>query len=290
MKKIIAGIKLSINALLASPKQWVKNTLVRSRNSFRKIATYLKKRKEATKKCAKAYFCFWFSIGDIFLLHVILFMLLVLSTISIKFFAEMSGWTMLQISFFVTLGHLILCSILRVIYIETPSEYLGGIFCEILVVDGKPEVLDRPLWKKGVRYVIEDVIKKFETSSKTNSPNKGIFNSNVTSIYGNTVVSIPLTITMYFTNCFDEIEVFNALYTEQVGEKTLSFDKYVNSLTHIDQELSTPVGQYVRREISCPEFLDRAVEFISFPLPENTFSNVWKVGIYLGEPSFSSHR
>jgi hypothetical protein len=93
---------------------------------------------------------------------------------------------------------------------------------------------------------------------------------------------------MNLTEQFDRFELFHVLFESQNGAKSLSLGKYVNSLTDLNDQINTPVGEYIRQEISCPDFLDQAINFVTFP--EKPFSNVTSVDISLGEPSSSSRK
>lgn len=252
MKKLISGIK----NFLACKKQSLKNMLTQS--------------KEASKKFAKAYFCFWQE--GLFVKHLLAFILLVTIFLLIDSVFDIRLWMALETIFFITLGHLLTAAILGVIYIETPS------MCDILLVGNQPKVLSGPIWAKGTRYVIE----KFHISLN----NKVVFNFNAVCPHGNTTIFIPLTVTLSLTGSFDKLELFNVLFEKQMGKTTLSLHEYVQSLICINDEIDTVIEQYVYQEISCPDFLDQAAEFITFP--ENSFSNVESVSIRLEEPSFSS--
>lgn len=280
MKKILAVA--GINAFFTTPKKYFQWMTTPNLN----ILPYLKRRKEAIKRFFKSYFCFWVSTGDILILHALAFMVLVIISILTSQIFDISLWMMIKISFFVTLGHLILSSILWVVYIETPSEYWERkAFCEILVVDGKANLLTSPIWASGTRYVIE----KFEFSPKNSrSPKTATFRSIIPCFYGNAILSIPMTVTMNLTEQFDRFELFRVLFKSQNGSKSLSLGKYVNSLTDLNDQINTPVGEYIRQEISCPDFLDQAINFVTFP--EKPFSNVTSVDISLGEPISSSRK
>lgn len=265
MKKIT-----SVSVLFARPKSWKVKMLAWSRSFFSESIVYITKQKEVVKRFVKAYFCFWNR--ELLFLHIMAFLLSAMVLFVVVAIFDMRLWMMVKILFFTTLIHLSVSGILRLIYIE--PLYDGEYFCQVLLVNGKPKVLTSPIWEKGIHYVIE----KFNYSSDA-----AIFKFNINCYYENVTLPLPLTITMHLEREFDKLELFNALLVEQKGKKVLSLNNYVSNLLSIDQKLNTLVGEYVRQEISCPDFLSQALDFVRFP--KKPFSNVKKnVTLCLTEP------
>lgn len=269
MKKLIAGV----NALVSK----LKNLLTKRDEILGKIASGTQQKKERVKKFVKDYFCFWnFALGS---MHFIFFFLILISSwiINDVFDLGMSFSTPFIIAFFITLGHFIIALTLRLIYIEMPDDELRYPNYEILVVNEQPKILYRPTWGKGRRYVVE--------GTKI-SDYKAVLEYEITCDYGKTTVSVPLIVTLNFKESFNKIEVFNALLTAQKSTDTLYLKTYVKSFIHLDSEINTATAEYVLGEISCPTFLNRIANFITFP--EKPFSNVESVNIHLKEPEFSA--
>lgn len=242
----------------------------------------IKATKEWLKKAIKVYFCFWLIIGDIVLMHVLFLVVLLIGTAIINDHVRTEWWTMAQIAFWFTAAHLAISSIIWAIFIETPHRELNEkLFCEVLVVDGKPMKLDDPIWAKGEWFCIQ----KFDYDYANNIAK---FNLHVNSFYGNLTISIPVCVTLYLSEKFNWLELFNVLHEKQEDRSSLSLDEYVAELVQTNEDIDEWVEYYVFDQVSEGVFLSQALELIT--IPENSFSNVKNASIRLEKPSIFSEK
>lgn len=167
------------------------------------------------------------------------------------------------------------------------NEWFRG----VVYGDGTIDIVKKSLWGKGRIYYVLD------TYSERSYNDKFTFNQKLKGRYGNTNMSINVSIKLEFDSSCDEKEIFQRLYErslqdkESVKFKSLSLDDYVDYVfkkfnDKLQPELDALVTKYALREVSEPYVLDKATDMIIFP--ERIFSNVKNVKLCLSNLEFSS--
>jgi hypothetical protein len=248
-----------------SPRIWARTALIAINKVFQKIA--------------KAYFCFWSA--QLLFMHFVAFLFAV-SVIMLLNPAVSLEIIKVVLSF--VFVHLFVVAAVRSICITKPRYNGSQYFCQIILVDGNAKLLKGPIWAKGTQYEILN----FQHSQKT-----AVFKATIDYRHGPIKISIPLSLTMHLEKKFDNLELFNVLYENQVtrcaDSSLLSLDKYIvywlNSVNKESLKLMPPlIDSFIAQEIPTSRFFYKTAELVTFP--QQPFSNVSKVTFCLEAPSF----
>jgi len=187
-------------------------------------------------------------------------------------------------SFFVFLviliSHMILVYIVKDKYITTADGYnswsdnVATLFCVLVTAEGERIVLTEPIWKQGKKYFIvtENRLNHLDYDELSHGKLVGHIRANscVEGKYKNSLVRVPVTVTLDFDGEFDKLKIFNSLIRSETETEVLYFEKYLQKIFQTtnqirQSEIDLLISKYAQLKISDAEFLSELLEILVFP-------------------------
>ncbi|MEI6835795.1 MAG: hypothetical protein WCK59_03095 [Candidatus Falkowbacteria bacterium] len=205
----------------------------------------------------------------------------------------------------ILISHMVLVYTVRDKYITTADGYnswsdnLMTLFCVLVTAEGERIVLTKPIWKQGKKYfiIIEKRLSHLDYDELSHNKLVGHVGSSnyVQGKYKNSLVRVPVTVTLNFDGEFDKLKIFNSLLktllkSEQKTE-ILDIDEYLQKIFLATNQIRQPeidllICKYAQLKISDAEFLSELLEILTFP--ERLLSCVTDTKICLDRPITSA--
>jgi hypothetical protein len=196
--------------------------------------------------------------------------------------------------FVVVIAHIISIYLIASVFITRKmNDILDPEYCcneAVLLSDGTVIALGGPIWAQGKKYYFDSDAQlwHFRNGFKVQTV--------IIGKYGNSSITLPVTLDIKTNAHFNELEVFKVLIKEQPGDdgvtrSSVSMKNYIiNVFAKVNkgnqEVINWAAGKYSQRLMSEPQLLNEIIEVLIFP--ERIFSNVEDVKICLGSPTFSS--
>jgi|GEM_PF-2055318 hypothetical protein len=210
----------------------------------------------------------------------------------------------------ITFGNMCLVYFIKFNYITDDDSDRAPIrlFSVLVTKDNEKIIITEPIWKTGVKYIITR--ENFDLSINLREYNYDLkveeLNGttktycSITGKYKNSLVKVPVILTLKYDGAFDKIELFDMLVKncspwERCGciitTKELSLNDYLKVAFKKANERNQPkfdeiISRYAQLLISDAEFLNELLDVVEFP--ERLFSCVVDTKICLDNPETSA--
>jgi len=149
-------------------------------------------------------------------------------------------------------------------------------FSILVTKDGQKIIVTKPIWRTGKQYFINT---------------RAEFKSSVNGKFKNSLVSIPMSLSLKSNEKFDKLNLFDVLVKDQPHDDNLCLGVYMlNIFEKVNKssqsKIDNIIGEYAQLKISDAELLNQVIEVLDFP--EKLFPNVSDAKICLDPPTSSA--
>lgn len=174
---------------------------------------------------------------------------------------------------------------------DCENNYNGTLFTALVTKEGEKIIFTKPIWKTGKVYWVTS--RDYSSLAMYEDGGKGETKTvcYVSGKYKNSLVKIPVTLTLKYTGPFDRLDLFDLLIKDIPNSKVLSLDDYLKKIFDKVNEKNQPkfdeiIGRYVKLVISETVFLNDLVDAIEFP--ERLFPYVADTRFCASKPEISA--
>lgn len=194
------------------------------------------------------------------------------------------------VAFFVNIFLIYLVRYKYITFIGEDDASYNTLFFVLVTKEGKRMILTKPVWEKGEKYSIT-ANRNYLKLNACGADGESETDCYINGRYKNSLVSVPVTLTLKYDGVIDRMELFSLLSKNSPDSKELHLDNYLNTVFKKVNEQNQPkfdeiISRYAQLTISDAEFLNELLDVVEFP--ERIFPYVVDTKICLGNPKASA--